>query len=211
MPSRHYFKALMEITSDAFVATDSDLKIIESNEVWQIQTGKKSLDGSHLSQFVLPDDLDKVKNALLKEKLVIRVSSHETQSFEFFECLKNQTEDGFLVFSLRKVDELLKTKSFLKKMESVSGIGYWEIDLHTKKLFWSEQTHFIHETDPKTYQPKLEDGLSFYHPESIPVLTEAVNRMMSEGIGYDLKLKFITAKGRLRWVRAISGAQMDEG
>jgi PAS domain S-box-containing protein len=97
--------------------------------------------------------------------------------------------------------------SQLKEFEATLGVGTWELDLATNELHWSDVTHQIHETDPATYKPRLAEGLSYYHEESIPILTDAVNDLSQHGYPYDLRLRFVTAKGRHRWVRTTATAK----
>jgi PAS domain S-box-containing protein len=107
------------------------------------------------------------------------------------------------------VTEHSKASFLLRESEEILGIGSWEISLDSNELYWSEKTHQIHETDPKTYHPKLEDALRFCHPDSMPLLVSAVDDLMQYGKPYELELKFITAKNREIWVKLIAGAQMD--
>jgi PAS domain S-box-containing protein len=211
MYSAQFFKSLLEISTDIYISTNEKNELIFFSSRWSDQVGSDCQTGAHLEKYIHPEDFQALCDLEYRKSLKIRVFNHKTKSYDFYEFLKNETTDGFTFFVCRRVDEIVRAKSFLNKLEKVSGIGYWEIDLHTKNLFWSEQTHRIHETDPATYYPKLEDGLSFFHADSIPALTEGVQRLIESGIGYDLKLKFITSKGNHRWVRAISGAEKENG
>lgn len=116
-----------------------------------------------------------------------------------------------VIASGKDVSQELKSHSRLKQLEENSNIGTWEIDLETQYLHWSEQTHRIHETDPFSYKPKLDDGIRFYHPSSVPIITSLVEEMMATGRGFDVNLRFVTAKGNLIWVRSIARAQMRDG
>ncbi|MDZ4081767.1 MAG: PAS domain-containing protein, partial [Bdellovibrionales bacterium] len=79
------------------------------------------------------------------------------------------------------------------------------------ELTWSNETYAIHEVDPKLYKPKLEDGFSFYPGDSAEQIKTHVEKMMATGEGYDLRLRFRTAKGNLRWVRCVSRAEFRGG
>lgn len=118
---------------------------------------------------------------------------------------------GYVCFVGRDVTEDLRRESYLTKLMDITGTGFWEIDLDTKQLYWSQTVHTIHETDPLTYKPALTDGLQFYHPDSLPILSAAIANQMATGEAYDLELKFITAKGNHRWVRAVSQTEMQDG
>lgn len=123
---------------------------------------------------------------------------------------KSQRGD-YLLVSGKDITEEKKSRSYLQQIEEASCIGGWEIDMDTHELRWSPACYRIHEVDPLTYRPKLEDGLSFFPDESATLIKQAVERLMSTGESYDLKLRFKTAKGRLIWVRAISKVEFKDG
>ena len=107
---------------------------------------------------------------------------------------------------------LVKRESLLlTETQEVSRVGSWEIDLATDELFWSKMTHEIHETDYETYHPKLEDGLSFFSEDIHGTLSAALIKVIKTGEGYDLKLPFITSKGRKTWVRCVARASLRDG
>ncbi len=98
-----------------------------------------------------------------------------------------------------------------RRIETMLSIGGWELDLRSGKLVWSEETYRIHDTTPAAYAPEVETAIGFYAPESVPVIREAVDRAIAQGIWYDLELRLITAKGRSIWVRSTGGADHEAG
>lgn len=74
----------------------------------------------------------------------------------------------------------------------LARVGGWELDLKSNHLSWTREVHRIHEVEPG-YQPKVEEAIQFYAPEAVPVITEAVQRVIAEGLGFDLELPMITA------------------
>lgn len=138
----------------------------------------------------------------------IRVDGHSAWVRWHFAKSK---EGDYLLASGKDITEEKKSRSYLQQIEETSHIGGWEIDLDTQELRWSPECYRIHEVDPATYRPKLEDGISFYPDESATLITRAVERLMATGERYDLRLKLKTAKGRLIWIRTISHAEMKNG
>ncbi|MEM5581536.1 PAS-domain containing protein [Roseibium sp. AS2] len=98
----------------------------------------------------------------------------------------------------------------LQEVTSVSGVGGWEIDLNTNVVTWTDKTCEIHEVE-SGFQPDVKTALSFYPEEYRDEITTAVNRGIKEGIGWDLELPFITAKGRHTWVRAVGRPILENG
>jgi len=109
------------------------------------------------------------------------------------------------------ISEYKRTKSAFESLEAVTNTGYWEIDLDTGFLFWSDNVHRIHETDPLTYKPKLEDGLSFYTPDAIESLMESLRVLEDTGQPYSKDLNFITNKGKSLVVNATGFSEVREG
>jgi PAS domain S-box-containing protein len=109
-----------------------------------------------------------------------------------------------------RTQELTKSKELLDETGRLARVGGWELDLQTKLLTWTDVTRQIHEVGPD-FQPHLDDGISFYAPEAVPVISEAVRRGFEDGQSWDLELPFITAKKRRIWVRAIGHAYREDG
>ena len=99
----------------------------------------------------------------------------------------------------------------LAKAQKVAKIGFWEYDLLSNALHWSDITKEIHEVE-KDYIPKIEEGINYYkegeHREKI---TNVVNRAIEKGTPYDVELVIVTAKGNEVWVRAIGEAEVVSG
>ena len=97
---------------------------------------------------------------------------------------------------------LRKSEALLAETGAMADIGGWELDLSTQKLYWTDHTFRIHELTPGN-QPSLAASYLFYAPDSRPVIAEAISRAMTEGIGWDLELEMVTAKGTSIWVRSV--------
>lgn len=109
------------------------------------------------------------------------------------------------------VSEQKRVQSALIALEKVTDTGYWEIDLDTEYLYWSDNVHRVHETDPRSFKPKLEDGINFYHPDAIPTLLDALKELERTGKGYSKDLHFITSKGKELIVNATGFSEIRNG
>ncbi|MDB2330306.1 PAS domain-containing protein [Alteromonas sp.] len=122
-----------------------------------------------------------------------------------------EAEADELYFWGEDVSEQKRVQSALTALEKVTNTGYWEIDLDTGYLYWSDNVHHVHETDPQSFKPKLEDGINFYHPESIPTLLDALKELEHSGKGYSKDLRFITSKGKELIVNATGFSEIRHG
>ncbi|MDX2226800.1 MAG: PAS domain S-box protein [Verrucomicrobiae bacterium] len=90
----------------------------------------------------------------------------------------------------------------LDEIASMAGIGFWEMDVLTRKIFWSKETRRIHEVDD-SYVPTYEKALDFYTPESRVLIRQAVDHAIQTGTRWSQELPFVTGRGRHIWVRTI--------
>lgn len=197
-------KALFEKLDQLFIQCDPAYNITHTNRFVKrlSATNGQELIGKNLVDFFHLDDHLEVCSLLEDTK------NHSSKRYTHRWKLKNNSyiwcrwtlirddESNTIFFLADDISEYKRVKSALLALEKVTDTGYWEIDLDTHYLFWSENVHKIHETDPLTYTPKLEDGIKFYHPDSIPALEEGLKELHETGRSYSKDLKFITSKGK---------------
>ncbi|MGV8120207.1 MAG: PAS domain-containing protein [Candidatus Xenobiia bacterium LiM19] len=92
----------------------------------------------------------------------------------------------------------------------MARVGAWRFDPETQELYWSGETHRIHEVPP-CYKPNLADGIRFYHPDDRAIIEKAMERALYQEEPFDLELRFITARGNELWVNAICAPQVSDG
>lgn len=217
------------LSSDLMCVTCERGMFSHVNAQWEKCLGyhHDQLIGSELFTLVHPDDaliVNSLYQACLLQSLEsLQASTPSITHFCFRLCRSDKCylwidwsairiSDGSSVCLVgRDVTDELRCKSYLSKLMGITQVGFWEIDLDTEELYWSDNVHVIHETDASTYKPSLIDAIHFYHPDSLPVLSAAIDRQLRLGESYDLELKFITSKGKHRWVRAISQTEMQNG
>lgn len=106
--------------------------------------------------------------------------------------------------------QLQRQSHLMEQVQAAARVGGWEINLINNTLYWTAETYRIHEVSPDEYVPSVETAIGYYAPESIPVITSAVNRAIELGEAWDHELEVITAKGRRVWVRAIGQAGFND-
>ena len=119
--------------------------------------------------------------------------------------------DGSIHVVAVDVTLLRRLQAQRAQTEQQSGVGAWEVDLEVGFVEWSPMTYAIHELDPGAWRPRVDDALDYYPPEARAVLGAAVKRVMEEGVGYDLELPFVTAKGRSIWVHTTAAVELRDG
>lgn len=110
----------------------------------------------------------------------------------------------------KKAEDELRENSYLLEIAGKLGsIGGWSVDLLANKVKWSNVVADIHEA-PHGFSPSVEEGISFYTPESKDRITEVYTACVQNGIPYDEELQIITMNGKRVWVRAIGVAESDK-
>lgn len=105
---------------------------------------------------------------------------------------------------------LLKNEVLLDAVGQMALVGGWELDPKTSAVTWTKETYRIHEV-PFDEKLPLEDAINFYHPDDRPILKLALDNAIDHGEPFDLVLRFITAKGRELYARAICSPVVEDG
>lgn len=172
--------------------------------------------GKNLLSFFHPDEIASVTQALTQNDVN---STHHTHRFmkadgSFFwikwQLTLDETQGNYYIIG-EDVSESKRVSSALSALERVTDTGYWEIDLDTRYLYWSDYVHRIHETAAATFKPKLEDGLSFFPPDAITTLTDALHTLGQTGEPYSVDLNFISSKGKNLIVNATGFSEVING
>lgn len=92
--------------------------------------------------------------------------------------------------------KLRQSTRMLIASQSIAQVGGWELDLTTSELYWTEETYKLHETTPKEFNPTFDSAIDCYLPESLAILTKALDRLKDYGDKYDVELEMLTFKGK---------------
>ena len=124
--------------------------------------------------------------------------------------------DGRLALSVFEITGFLESGRDLRQNQDLLRIvgrtvrlGAWSVDLPEFRVVWSEEVYRLHEV-PQSFDPNLNQAVSFFPPKDRRIITEAVRRCATDGVPYDLELEFVTAKGRRLWVRSLGQAEYEE-
>ncbi len=133
------------------------------------------------------------------EPLVIRGRRHVVVT------LQDITEHRLLGMKLQSNLDLLNSIS------EAAMIGGWELDADSMEGTWTEEMYRIYEL-PLGQKPHINEAIrTFYHPDDRLRIAEAIRRAIQLMDPYDLELRFITARNRFKWVRAIGKPIVGKG
>ncbi|MBA6152430.1 PAS domain S-box protein [Gelidibacter maritimus] len=107
--------------------------------------------------------------------------------------------------------QLSKYKELLEGVNKVAKIGVWEIDLNTNQVDWSDEIKTMFGV-PTTYQPSVEDAISFFKPgESRQKIQNAIENAIENGQNYDIEVQVLTSDDSYMWTRAIGVTEHKDG
>lgn len=86
----------------------------------------------------------------------------------------------------------------LRQAEQMAGVGTWSLDVATNHTVWSEQVYRIHGIDASGPSPDLEEALSVYHADDLPVFTGLVQRAIEFGESFSAHARLIRPDGEVR-------------
>ncbi|MEG4961657.1 MULTISPECIES: diguanylate cyclase domain-containing protein [unclassified Microcoleus] len=104
---------------------------------------------------------------------------------------------------------LQKSQTRLSEAQRVAHIGNWEWDVITGKITWSPELFEILGRDRALGEPTYEENLRIYHPESAEQLHMVVQRALTRGEPYLLRLKVLRPNGSIRHTEARGQAELN--
>ena len=96
--------------------------------------------------------------------------------------------------------ELLESNEILKEVQKVARIGSWLFDPVTGIVKWSEELFHIFGLKPQPEPPHYEETRKMIHSDDWGLFDTAVNKAITEGIGYNLELRITRPGGEIRYV-----------
>ena len=90
---------------------------------------------------------------------------------------------------------LSEKQQLLTLAERMSGVGHWRYDLLTGKIEWSAEVYRIHGVTPETFDPQLDDAISFFHPDDRDHIKLSVANAIATGNGYEFSRRLIGRDG----------------
>ena len=98
-------------------------------------------------------------------------------------------------------EELKKNIELFKITQTANKIGNWEFDIDTGKTVWSEMIYSIYEV-ALDFDLTITKGIEFFHPDYKTLITDSVEKCVSESKAFDVECKLVTANCIHKWIRA---------
>lgn len=223
------YRRLIENSSDAIVIySKGKIELVNQSCLHLLQVNSAAdVAGSKVLQFVQPgyridefgtENLKSIENNVLPvyEEIFLRPDGSEVYVEVKAVPLKFENKP-VVQLSIRDITgrklaelELFRKDKLLEITGTTAKVGGWEFDVKTLHVVWTEEVYRIHEVD-FSHNPSVKSGISFYTPACQIIIENALQRIIEEGVDYDLELEFITAKGNHRWVNSIGKCYRENG
>jgi PAS domain S-box-containing protein len=214
--SEKRYRTTIESIGDAFFSLDNELIFTYFNKQAEALLLKQSSDV--LGKKIFDEIFQEAKGSLFEEKYRHALAKKQVCEFETFFETKPFTNwynvrvypgpEGISVFftivtEKKKAEQLLLAqKNQLNKAQEIAHLGSWELDVHSGKISWSDETYRILGYSPQEFPASYGVFLDSIHPND----REAVNTIYSESIhndrvNYEIEHRIILKPtGELRWV-----------
>lgn len=221
------FEKLFQQSNDMLCVAGIDGYFKKVNPAFEKVLGWKTEELLKTSYYALthPDDVQKTKKEIQKlgsgcstlnfthrfrsangeYKFLQWVATPEPKSGLLYAIARDITEETINAEKLQQVNDLLE------RTNRAARIGSWEVDLNTKKVFWSNVTKEIHGVD-SNYEPDIESGILFYKEgKSRDKVISAIDQALYKGESFDLEAELVTIQGKSIWVRSVGVALLKNG
>lgn len=219
---RQFFERSM--TVQAVIDCDGRLSVISDGWCARLGWRRDEMAGRPIGDFIHPDDRDDLAQRIAAisaagsacpemslARFGVRLIARDGATRPFDLSAAQASDGGIVRLEFCRPELVADGGLHLARTQEIAGVGSWEIDLRTRRVYWSEMTHRIHATKPDDFVPTLEDAIRFFLPEAQEVLRPAVEALLANGTPYTLTLPFDTATGERRWAETTANAEIDGG
>lgn len=200
MSGYRFLDPLCDLSESLFLVIDPRDQVVECSSVW-----RESLSlPCKLSDLIHPDDqkiLNSVLDSSAAKKAELRLVFSKVGVRWFSVLSSPYIKENHKIIALQSCDHQKISVSFLSEIGKGAKIGFWDMDLHTSQIFWSEAMYSIFDLHPEEYKPDLNSIYHFLGAESLDKFSQTYKSVIETGDFYSGDLKVLTAKGRQAWVR----------
>ena len=104
--------------------------------------------------------------------------------------------------TLLMVRNLRDSETRLEEAQRIAHVGYWERDLETDRITWSDQTYRIYGLAPQESNINFAGFKTRIHSEDRPVVSQAVAEALRGGPRYDVEYRVVRPGGEVRIVHS---------
>ncbi|QEW08056.1 ATP-binding protein [Nitrincola iocasae] len=121
---------------------------------------------------------------------------------------------GWMVQRQRRLDQYVVEQDRLhhlrlEEVQQLAHLGYWEADLQTGSLWWSDIIFEIFGQNPQIFEPSVESFSAAVHPEDRDAVMASTKAAEKLGV-HDIQHRIIRPDGSVRWVHERARVELDD-
>lgn len=204
---------------DIIAVLDYDGNILKINDAGSrvLKYSEEEFKNLPYSAFVHPEDVD-LARANLQKLIKEDITSHfefrcydKTGKVVWLDCTSTSSKEQGLIYAVGKdISVKHELEVLLDEATRLARIGSWEVDVLSKKVYWSPMTREIYEVG-EDYEPQPETSTEFYKEDVRNELVRRVEECINKGTPFNFEFPIVTAKGNERWVKSIGHAEFKDG
>ncbi len=214
---------LLRIMDEAVVCADADGRVVLANEAAGRLFGRDpaGMVGRDLSELIPPEyrqshgrwmrefARDGGRSRLMAARSQVKAARADGTVVPVEASIAHAAVDGRPMFlavlreasgQTEAIRRLRESERRLAEAARLASLGFWEWDVATGVLYWSEEIFRIFGRDPGNGAPGYEEFLESVHPEDRPLVERAVAAAM-EGEPYLVEHRLVRPGGEVRHVR----------
>jgi PAS domain S-box-containing protein len=103
---------------------------------------------------------------------------------------------------------LAESRARLEEAQTLAKLGYWEADMVSGKLTWSDEIYRIFGRDPVSFTPSVESFFAAVHPEDVALVQASERRAEQTGL-HDVVHRIVRPDGEVRHVHELARYERD--
>ena len=88
----------------------------------------------------------------------------------------------------------------LAQSQHIAHLGYWERDLASDRVYWSDETYQIFGLEPQEAEMNFNRFQDLLHPEDRELVKQAIGKALAGGPRYDMEYRILRPDGEVRFV-----------
>ncbi|WP_405611442.1 chemotaxis protein CheB [Polaribacter sp. Asnod1-A03] len=107
------------------------------------------------------------------------------------------------ITDIKKKEEALElSERELKRVQSLTNVGSWYLDLKTGDVTWTEELYKTFKVSPDQQPPNLEEQEKLFSPKTYSKLTKVLKDIEKTGKPYEIELEIVEGKKIIGWLWA---------
>src|ERR1700676_1874954 len=105
--------------------------------------------------------------------------------------------------------DLQDSKAKLEEAQRIAHVGYWEWDLTSNRVIWSDDTYRIYGLRPQEYPIDISVVRKMIHPEDLEFVFRVAEEALRGGLRTDVEHRIIRPSGEVRTVQSQGDVKKD--